>query len=186
VLRLSNERAAQYSSTSTTDGPWNVRTVIDMQSFMRFDMPLNARPKNRRVLRSISIGFLAVLVVGVAVFVLSGAARRRARSFSCASSVVSICCAGHLWADDHGGNFPTNLICMSNELATPKILSCLPDRRANSWSAFTPDNCTYEVVTPGVHQDATNAAFLRCIIHGHLGYPDMTVFDGVRRRGKFN
>jgi hypothetical protein len=141
-----------------------------------------------RIRRPILIGLLVVLVAGAVAFVVSArAAQRRAQSLGCASSVVSICLAGRLWAEDHGGRFPTNFICMSNEVATPKILSCLPARRARTsdWSAFTPDNCTYEIVTPGVHEDATNTVFLRCTIHGHLGYPDMTVFDGVRRRGKF-
>ena len=141
-----------------------------------------------RARRSIIFSVLAVLAVGAAVFVITArAAQRRAQSLNCASSVVSICYAGRLWAEDHGGSFPTNFTCMSNEVATPKILSCLPARRARTsdWSAFTPDNCTYEIVTPGVHEDATNTVFLRCTVHGHLGYPDMTVFDGVRRRGKF-
>jgi hypothetical protein len=137
--------------------------------------------------RSIPIGLLLTIIVGTGVFVVAGRAnQRRAQSINCASSVVSICFVGRLWAEEHGGGFPTNFTCMSNEM-TPKILSCLPERRARTsdWSAFTPDNCTYEIVTPGVQQSATNTVFLRCTIHGHVGYPDMTVFDGIRRRGKF-
>ncbi len=136
--------------------------------------------------RSILIGLCVIIVAGAVAFVLGvRAAQRRAQSLICASSVVSIGYAGHLWADDHGGRFPSNFVCMSNEVVTPMVLSCLPARRTRDWSAFTPNNCTYEIVTPGVHEDATNTVFLRCTIHGHLGYPDGTVFDGVRRRGKF-
>ena len=140
-----------------------------------------------RVRRTIIICSLAVVAAAVAFVVSARAAQRRAQSLNCASSVVSICFAGRLWAEEHGGSFPTNFICMSNEVATPKILSCVPARRSRTsdWSAFTPDNCTYEIVTPGVYESATNTVFLRCTVHGHLGYPDMTVFDGVRRRGKF-
>jgi len=141
-----------------------------------------------RIRRSIIISSLAVLAVGGAAFVVTArAAQRRAQSLNCASSVVSICHVGRLWAEDHGGSFPTNFISMSNVLSSPKILSCVPARRsrASDWSAFTPDNCTYEIVTPGVPESATNTVFLRCTVHGHLGYPDTTVFDGVRRRGKF-
>jgi hypothetical protein len=140
-----------------------------------------------RARRFIIISTLAGLAaVSVAFVVSARAAQRRAQSSTCASSVVSICLAGRLWAQDHDGKFPTNFTCMSSELNTPKVLSCLPARRTptSEWSAFTPDNCTYEIVTPGVHEDATNSVFLRCTIHGHLGYPDTTVFDGVRRRGK--
>ena len=139
-----------------------------------------------RFRRSIIISVVTVLAAGAVGFIVTGrAAQRRAQSLNCASSVVSICLAGRLWAQDHGGSFPTNFTCMSNELATPKILSCLPPRRTLEWSVFTPDNCTYEIVTPGVYQAATNTVFLRCTIHGQLGYPDMTVFDGIRRRSKF-
>jgi type 1 glutamine amidotransferase len=110
----------------------------------------------------------------------------RAQSLTCASTVVAVCLVGRLWAEDHVGNFPTNFMCMSNYLP-PKVLSCLPERRANGsdWSAFTSINSTYEIVTPGVHEGSNNTVFLRCTVHGHLGYPDGTVFDGVRRRGKF-
>jgi hypothetical protein len=141
-----------------------------------------------RFRRFIIISVVTALVAGAVGFIVTArAAQRRAQSLNCASSVVSICCAGRMWAEDHAGRFPTNFICMSNEVVTPKILFCLASRRARTseWSAFTPDKCTYEIVTPGVHESATNTVFLRCTIHGHLGYSDMTVFDGVRRRGKF-
>ena len=82
---------------------------------------------------------------------------------------------------------PSNFICMSNEINAPKILSCVPGRRARTedWADFRPENCTYEILAPGMRVDDTNTAFLRCTIHGHLGYSDSTVFDGVRRRTKF-
>ena len=141
-----------------------------------------------RIRRSLVISVLAVVTAfAITMVVIARATQRRAQSLNCASSVVSICLAGLLWAHDHGESFPTNFTCMSNEVVTPKILSCSPSWRtpASEWSAFTSDNCTYEIVTPGVRTDATNTVFLRCTIHGHLGYPDTIVFDGVRRRGKF-
>ncbi len=135
--------------------------------------------------RHILIGLALVLVAGSVVYVASALTlQRRAESYNCASSVVSICTAGRMWAEDHEGRFPTNFVCMTNELGTPKVLSCVPARRTRDWSEFTSNHCTYEIVTPGVHRDAGDTIFLRCTIHGHLGYPDMTVYDGVRRRGK--
>lgn len=135
--------------------------------------------------RPIIVSVILVLVIGAVAFVrLARADQLRAQSLNCASSVTSICFAGRMWAEDHDGRFPTNFICLSNEVPTPMLFSCLPARRVSDWSAFKPENCTYEIVVPGVPESATNTAFLRCTIHGHLGYPDMTVFDGVRRRGK--
>jgi hypothetical protein len=89
-----------------------------------------------------------------------------------------------MWAEEHEGYFPTNFVLMSNEVVTPKILCCIPERRVGTWPEFTAFNTTYEIVTPSVHKTDTNAVFVRCAVHGHLGYPDTTVFDGKRRRGK--
>ena len=124
----------------------------------------------------------------VALLVGLSASKRRAESLTCASAVTSICLAAHVWADDHGGFMPTNFICMKEEISAPKILSCLQARRTRTenWADFTPQNSTYEIVAPGMRVDDTNTAFLRCTIHGHLGYSDTTVFDGVRRRHKFD
>ena len=136
-------------------------------------------------LKRLMIVSIVVIGTGAIAFVIwARVAQRRAQSINCASSVVSVCLGGRLWANDHGGHFPTNFLSMSNELNTPKILCCVRERRVGTWSAFTAQNSTYEIVTPGVHENATNTVFLRCTIHGHLGYTDMTVFDGVRRRKK--
>lgn len=115
--------------------------------------------------------------------------RDHARSLNCASSICSIAWAGRLYANDHGGLFPTNFTCFSDELMTPKVLRCSADlsrQRAADWPTYTDANSSYEILAPGVPKDATNTAFLRCRVHGHLAYTDETVFDGVRRRRKFD
>src|SRR2546425_3126567 len=120
---------------------------------------------------SVSSGVVLSLVV-ICFAIAAPAAKRRAESRGCASSVVSICLAAKVWGEDHGGFMPTNFTCFSDELSTPKILSCLVSRRAASsdWSAFRPENCTYEIIAPGIRVAETNEPFLRCTIHGHLGY----------------
>src|SRR5688572_24795488 len=115
-------------------------------------------------------GFVIIISIGIGVLVsvsLLGAARakKQAESLGCASQVISICHGGLRWAQDHGGYFPTNFVMASNEMVTPQVLSCARSKRVHSWSAFTPDNSTYEVVTPGVHEDSTNTVFIRCTIH---------------------
>jgi len=140
----------------------------------------------RRVILGLAIAFAGLVVAYVAV--ICPAAKARAESRSCASAITSICLSAKCWALDHGGFMPVNFISMSNEISAPKILSCLPARRARTedWSAFSPENCTYEIVTPGMRIEETNKVFLRCKVHGHLGYSDTTVFDGTRRHGKFD
>jgi hypothetical protein len=140
--------------------------------------------KPRIILLSVAA---AIALVAVGFGVTASAAKNRAESLNCASSVVSVCLAARVWAEDHGGVTPTNFLCMSNELSTPKILSCVLARRAHikGWAEFTCQDSAYEILAPGMRGDDTNTAYLRCKIHGHLGYIDSTVFDGVRRRHKF-
>src|SRR5512140_277425 len=141
--------------------------------------------KRRIILVSaVSVGLFAAGAYGL----YCSAAQRRAESLTCASAVTSICLAARVWANDHGGFMPTNFICMKDEISAPKILSCVQARRTRTedWAEFTPQNCTYEILAPGMRVEDTNTTFLRCTIHGHLGYSDTTVFDGVRRRHKFD
>ena len=135
---------------------------------------------------------LAVGAVGLAAAyacIISPIAKKRAESRLCASAVTSICLAAKCWALDHGGVMPTDFLSMSNEVSTPKVLFCLESRRravSSAWSEFNPASCTYKIVAPGMHMEETNRVYLRCKIHGHLGYADTTVFDGTRRHGKFD
>lgn len=101
--------------------------------------------------------------------------------------MTSIGYAARMWAADHDGYLPSNLLSLSNEVSTPRIFICPGDRtrqRAVDWSSFTPSNSSYEVVTPRLRGMDTNGVFIRCTVHGHLGYADSTVFDGKRRRIK--
>jgi len=138
--------------------------------------------------RVIVFALLLAVVIAVAwVVAAASAAKRRAASLGCASRITSISLAVRLWAEDNGGVCASNFLCMSNEL-TPKILVCPGDRRrqkATDWASLTPANCSYEIMSPGLRVKDTNTAFIRCAIHGHLGYTDGTVFDGVRRRHKY-
>jgi len=94
-----------------------------------------------------------------------------------------------MWAEDNDGRLPTDFVSMSNEINTTKILACAADhkrRPATSWESFTSDNTSYELLSPGLPATNSDTAVLRCTVHGHMGYLDGTVFDGVRRRGKYN
>jgi hypothetical protein len=128
---------------------------------------------------------LAVVVLAIAL--VAPWARRRVESAQCGNIMSSIGCAALLWAEVHNSKLPSDLLSMSNELITPKILICPSDHSrqpAASWESFTPEQSSYEIVTPGLQHGDANGVFLRCKVHGHLGYADATVFDGVRRRTK--
>jgi hypothetical protein len=60
----------------------------------------------------------------------------------------------------------------------PTILLCPSDTNrtvAVSWDSLTPENITYEVVTPGLAVTNTNSPFLRCPIHGLVVFTDGSV-----------
>ena len=136
--------------------------------------------KKRDVLFAI---FGIALILG---FMLLPSLRRKAQSVSCGNYMSSIGLAARIWAGDNQNTLPSNFIVMSNELATTKVLICPSDNSreaALNWASFTSSNSSYELLTPGVPYNVSNA-FIRCQIHGHLGYADGTVFDGKRRRTK--
>ncbi len=139
---------------------------------------------NRQRILVLAVTFAAV-IVGIALAAPS--AKRKAEEVQCGNYMASIGCAARLWAQDHQGRLPSDLALMSNELNATKILVCPGDHSrppAASWASVTPANSSYEIVTPGLPESDTSGVFLRCKIHGHLGYADATVFDGVRRRAK--
>jgi hypothetical protein len=105
-------------------------------------------------------------------------AKRRAETNACRKNLSSIGMAARLWARDHANHLPPDLVLMSNELVSPRILICPGDysrRPAASWASFTTVQSSFEVVTPGLLVDDTNGVFLRCKIHGTLGYADTSV-----------
>ena len=139
-------------------------------------------------------GRIAVVMLVLAVVVLvpllvwqRTGASRQGQSAQCGNNMVAIVSAARLWSNDNGDHFPRDFLVMSNELTSPHILKCPSDKsrpRLASWAGFTASQSSYEILAPGVAESDTQAVYLRCQIHGHLGYVDGTVFDGVRRRRK--
>jgi hypothetical protein len=134
--------------------------------------------------RDVVFTILAIAFISIVVYLPS--LKQKAQSVSCGNYMSSIGLATRVWSDDNHNILPGNFVVMSNELATTKVLICPSDRirqPATNWVSFKATNSSYALLTPGAPWNGTNA-FLRCEIHGHLGYADGTVFDGKRRRTK--
>ena len=132
------------------------------------------------------LALVVALIAGAFVLALPHL-RQRAESVSCGNQMASIALVARFWAEDHDHYLPTNFLCLSNELSTPRLLTCPSDHaspQAVDWSSFGTANSSYEIVSPRVVESDTNSVFFRCKVHGHLGYGDGTVFDGKRRRTK--
>jgi hypothetical protein len=91
----------------------------------------------------------------------------RAPRIACTSNLKQVGLAFRLWANDHGGQYPQasmnpsgtlsfahspqvfrHFLAMSNELVTPKVLSCLEDKkrtRAVDFTKFSNANLSYFV-----------------------------------------
>ena len=140
----------------------------------------------KEAMKKRDVVFVCIAVITVSVVALLPALGRHAKSISCGNYMSSIGLATRVWAGDNNNILPKDFVSMSNELATTRVLICPADQSrqaALNWASFTQSNSSYEILTPGVPYNDSNA-FLRCEIHGHLGYADGTVFDGHRRRTK--
>ena len=145
----------------------------------------DSKMKKRDIIFTL-LGF--VFIVVVALCLSKPRLKRYAESMSCGNYMSSIGVGARIWAGDNSNRLADNFLCMSNELATPKILICPGDKVrkvADNWDLFTTNNCSYEILRPNMPDDDFTNAYFCCTIHGHLGYADGTVFDGTRRRTKW-
>ena len=105
-------------------------------------------------------------------------ARNKALSVACVNNLKQFGLAARLWALDNEDRLPPNIVCMSNELSTPKILVCPADNSrqvATDWSTFTPGNCSYEQLATSGSEEEPSRVLSRCRIHGHVGLCDGSV-----------
>jgi hypothetical protein len=64
---------------------------------------------------------------------------------------------------------------MSNELNTPRILTCSADTARvpiRSWQEFDGSSLSYEMLSPGVSEEDPAVVFVRCPIHNNVGLVD--------------
>lgn len=106
---------------------------------------------------------------------------KHAQSARCSNQMHVILYASvYDWPAGHKGCLPDNFLSMSNELVLPKLLFCPSDasrRPAANWFDISADNCSYELVTTNLHKGDTNQVFIRCPIHGYVGYADGRLLD---------
>ena len=105
-------------------------------------------------------------------------ARNQSQSAACANNLRHIGMAARAWAEDHQGDFPSQLILLTNKVDKPAIFSCPGDPNARppaSWSEFTPRHVSYEYIRAGKTTDNPATELARCPIHGHVLLSDGSV-----------
>lgn len=113
------------------------------------------------------------------------AANEKALSFRCVNNLKQFGLAVRVWAVDNADVTPPSIVCMSNELSTPKVLVCPADKGrepAVDFNSFTTANCSYEYLASSAPDGTEPSRVLsRCAIHGNIGLCDGSVQMGVAK-----
>src|ERR1019366_909837 len=79
---------------------------------------------------------------------------------------------------------PPDIISMTNEMGSPKILCCPSDKgrqAAKNWGSYTAANCSYEYLAPTAPETEPTRVMFRCPIHGNVGLIDGSVQGGIAK-----
>ncbi len=106
------------------------------------------------------------------------AARGKAQRIVCVNNLKQLGLAARIWATDHGDVLPPDLLSMSEEMTTPKILVCPADegrQPAPDWASFSAANTSYQyLAASGSETEPQRVAFV-CPIHHNVGLCDGSV-----------
>jgi hypothetical protein len=113
------------------------------------------------------------------------AARERAESIACVNNLKQLGLAVRVWALDNKDMSPPNIIDMTNEMGSAKILVCPGDKgreAAKNWTSYSSANCSYEYLAPSAPDNEPTRVLFRCPIHGHVCLNDGSVQSFIAKK----
>jgi hypothetical protein len=106
------------------------------------------------------------------------AARAKAQRIACVNNLKQLGLAVRVWATDHNDIFPPDVLTISNEISSTKVLVCPADegrQPAPDWASFTPAHTSYEYLAPlGSDVEPERVMFL-CPLHNNITLGDGSV-----------
>jgi hypothetical protein len=108
-------------------------------------------------------------------------AKARAERIQCVNNLKQVGLAARIWAGDNHDVYPTNFICMTNEMATWKVLQCPTDKehKVSNWADVEAGNISYVMDAFGIKEGGPeydpNIVFVECPIHHNIGLMDGSV-----------
>jgi len=98
-------------------------------------------------------------------------AKARAQRISCINNMKQVGLAARLWAADHQEKFPPNLLSLSNQLSSPRLLVCPADTqrpRSSSFADLSRLGSSYSYSGAGKMDINPQTEIARCPIHNNL------------------
>jgi len=111
--------------------------------------------------------------------------QERTWTIRCVNNLKQLGLAARLWATDNEDRLPPNLVCMSNEIASTKVLLCPADtgrQLAVDWTSFTLANSSYEFLAANAGDNDPERVLFRCPIHGSITLCDGSVQSEVAKK----
>ena len=111
-------------------------------------------------------------------------AKEQAEAVMCCNNLRQLGLCVRVWALDNNDVSSPDILSMTNEMSTPKILVCPSDpgrQAAKDWASYTSANCSYEYLAPSAPDTEPQRVAFRCRIHGHVGLCDGSVQMGIAK-----
>lgn len=108
----------------------------------------------------------------------------KARRVACVNNLKQLGLSLQTWAANNGDLLPPDILSMSNELTSTKVLICPADLShvpANDWGSFTTANLSYKFLCPSAKVAAAQEVVFLCPIHGNFTLMDGSVQSRIAR-----